>query len=531
MAQPEPVNADMAAADQDDESSRMSEKLSLQQKVALFMISPFGIAIEILTMILSLVSCGMYIGQTYYDDVELTPDMVKLLREFDIGDFSLTLYFLLVYALDAFTAEERLRWVLSPLALADFVTVFPPLIFFIPELFFSSSSVEFFGSLNFLRFIRILKILRIARLAKHLTKGDSDDVEVQKQLFSVTFMVFSIVFVFAGIFHLIENTFNSPELMLEKWGMSHLQFHDALYFTIVTVATVGFGDIYPLSVAGKFLVIILIATTIVIISNEVNTLFAMLALKSVYARNAYVPPKGSPPHVIICGFVDFTNLSSFLEEFYCEDHGDVEENVIVLSSNLPSVSVEFLLRMPRYRDRLFYLQGSALNERDLKRASCNTASTVFVLADQFSSDPFSHDSANILLCVSIRSFSVANNSNDHSCIHTILQLIRPESQHHFKNCQSSLYGNYQLLIIDQIRMGIFSKCCHCPGFSTLISNLVMSMSIESNPNMKEWLREYTAGAGWELYRVAISSFFEGTSFSRCFCLYNCFQKSRVQSSV
>ncbi len=160
--------------------------------------------------------------------------------------------------------------------------------------------------------------------------------------------------------------------------MDHLEFHDALYFTIVTVATVGFGDIYPLSVAGKFLVIILIATTIVIISNEVNILFAMLALKSVYARNVYLPPKGSPPHIIICGFVDYANLSSFLEEFYCEDHGEVEENVVVLCSSLPSVAVEFLLRMPRYRDRLSYLQGSALNERDLKRASCNTASTVFV---------------------------------------------------------------------------------------------------------------------------------------------------------
>jgi hypothetical protein len=40
------------------------------------------------------------------------------------------------------------------------------------------------------------------------------------------------------------------------------------------------------------------------------------------------------------------------------------------------------------------------------------------------------------------------------------------------------------------------------------------MSIDSNPNMKEWLREYAAGAGWELYRVAMSPFFEGTSFSR-----------------
>ena len=502
--------------DDDEGSAQIADKLSLQQKTAIFMMThPVGIGLEVLTIAMSLISCAMYIAQTYYDGVEMSDVTKKLLRDFDFGDFSLTLYFLLVYVLDTFIAEERMRWALSPLALADFFTVFPPLIFLIPELFFSSSSVAFFGSLNFLRFIRILKILRISRLAKHLAKGESDDVEVQKQLFSVTFMVFSIIFVFAGIFHLIENTLNTPELMEEKWGMNHLQFHDAVYFTVVTVATVGFGDIYPLSVAGKFLVIILIATTIVVISNETNTLFAMLALKSVYARNAYVPPKGSPPHVVICGFVDYTNLSSFLEEFYCDDHGDVEENVIVVTSQLPSVAVEFLLRMPRYRDRLFYLQGSPLNERDLSRARIDVASTVFVLADQFSKDPFSHDSANILLAVSIRSFSVASSLSDQKCIHTILQLIRPESQYHFKNCQSSLLGSYQLLIIDQIRMGIFSKCCHCPGFSTLMSNLVMSMSIESNANMKQWLREYVGGAGWELYRVEMSPFFEGTSFSRC----------------
>jgi hypothetical protein len=39
--------------------------------------------------------------------------------------------------------------------------------------------------------------------------------------------------------------------------------------------------------------------------------------------------------------------------------------------------------------------------------------------------------------------------------------------------------------------------------------------------MKEWLREYAAGAGWELYRVAISPFFEGTSFSRFFSSWFC----------
>lgn len=41
-------------------------------------------------------------------------------------------------------------------------------------------------------------------------------------------------------------------------AIEHLSFIDALYFTIVTISTVGYGDIYPVSAAGKLLCIVLI---------------------------------------------------------------------------------------------------------------------------------------------------------------------------------------------------------------------------------------------------------------------------------
>jgi voltage-gated potassium channel len=40
--------------------------------------------------------------------------------------------------------------------------------------------------------------------------------------------------------------------------IEHLSFIDALYFTIVTISTVGYGDIHPVSAAGKLLCIVLI---------------------------------------------------------------------------------------------------------------------------------------------------------------------------------------------------------------------------------------------------------------------------------
>jgi hypothetical protein len=53
--------------------------------------------------------------------------------------------------------------------------------------------------------------------------------------------------------------------------IENLSFIDAFYFTIVTVATVGYGDIYPITTAGKifciFLIIVGIGTFLTLLTN------------------------------------------------------------------------------------------------------------------------------------------------------------------------------------------------------------------------------------------------------------------------
>jgi hypothetical protein len=63
------------------------------------------------------------------------------------------------------------------------------------------------------------------------------------------------MYISAGLFMVIENF---------RVG-SELNFNQTLYFVVVTLATVGFGDIFPQTTYGKILTTFIIVYTIVIV--------------------------------------------------------------------------------------------------------------------------------------------------------------------------------------------------------------------------------------------------------------------------
>jgi voltage-gated potassium channel len=64
-----------------------------------------------------------------------------------------------------------------------------------------------------------------------------------------------IFFVSSGLFFYVEN----------QWNPNVNTFGDAFYYTIVTLTTVGFGDITPVSTAGKWVTILMIVSGIIAI--------------------------------------------------------------------------------------------------------------------------------------------------------------------------------------------------------------------------------------------------------------------------
>jgi len=174
---------------------------------------------------------------------------------FAIIEIACTLLFTVEYGLRVWSAPDnpdfsgrwgRLRYVLTPMALIDLLAILPIFLWF-------------FTSID-LRFIRIIRLLRLLKFTRYSTGLELMLLVFRQQLgiFGAASAALACMLVFsAGAIFVAEH-----EAQPEAFG----NLLKALYWSVITLATVGYGDIVPITPFGKFLASIISLTGIGIVA-------------------------------------------------------------------------------------------------------------------------------------------------------------------------------------------------------------------------------------------------------------------------
>ncbi len=169
-----------------------------------------------------------------------------------------TAIFTLEYILRLLSEKRMSTYVFSFLGVVDVVTTLPLYIL----LLYPDIACEYFTLLRMLRVMRILRVFKIMHYMGSVNLLWESIYGIRKKLLIFFTFVFIQLCLFGGIMYVIEGPEN---------GFTSL--HVAVYWGVVTMTTVGYGDITPHTALGRCLasILILIGYSIIAIPTGVLT--------------------------------------------------------------------------------------------------------------------------------------------------------------------------------------------------------------------------------------------------------------------
>lgn len=403
--------------------------------------------------VVSLASCVLYVVQTYTMGSASTPSLWITMAE-----LAFSACFVLDYLVMLAAHKRKLAYALSPEGFVDLVCILPVVQVFLEV-----------GALGFLRFLRIIKLLRFFNLQRVLDT-DVDMAtsytmpEVSQRLAELVASTVATIFVSAGLVLTLDRV--EAGSILDGGGGDGLQFHDALYFVVVTFTTVGYGDVVPATALSRMVVVCIILFAFTLLPVQVGRLVDAILVQRKHTGSVRI--SGRREHVVVCGALTSANQMATLRELLHPDHGDQwgSLRVVFLGLSAPAAPLKAVMRHPKFRHRVMYLQGNVLLDADLQRACVRDSAGVLLLSSvhkdaRQEASALAADAMTIMRAVALKRFAPD--------VPTFLQLIHPLSNSHFMSAR-----NNHVLCTQLLKHTLLAQSCLCPGLSTLVVSLIQS---------------------------------------------------------
>ena len=173
-----------------------------------------------------------------------------------VVEWFFTIIFTIEYLLRIYCVRLPASYVFSFYGIVDLLSVIPT---YISVLFPGAQALSVIRILRVLRIFRVLKLFQYMGEANHLAKALKSS---KRKIFIFLFVVMNIVIVLGSVMYLIEG---------EAAGYTSIP--KSIYWAIVTLTTVGYGDIAPLTPIGQAIsaLIMLIGYSIIAVPTGIVT--------------------------------------------------------------------------------------------------------------------------------------------------------------------------------------------------------------------------------------------------------------------
>ncbi|MDY5970017.1 MAG: ion transporter [Bacteroidales bacterium] len=185
-------------------------------------------------------------------------------------EWACTIFFTFEYYLRVYCLKRPLKYIFSFYGIIDFISIFPAyLSIFLPAT----------QTLSVLRILRSLRLFRVLKLQRFIDESNSLLEALRRSIYKILiFMMFVALtaVVLGAMVYMFENGHNPQfDNMLQ-----------GIYWAVVTLTTVGYGDITPVTHAGRFIsvVVMILGYCVIAVLTGIVTVETVQARRTEQAR-------------------------------------------------------------------------------------------------------------------------------------------------------------------------------------------------------------------------------------------------------
>jgi len=224
----------------------------------------------------------------------------------------------------------------------------------------------------------------------------------------------------------------------------HISLTEGLWWSIVTLATVGYGDIAPTTLGGRLVAIVDMIVGIGVLASLSATLASILVSKKI-RKDLGMSSYKFEDHVILCEWNYRARV--ILKELRLDPQ--TQEMPVVLIANIE--------RKPIDDENLFFIKGQVSDET-LNRSNLSKAKTVIILGDD-SLDDTVRDAKVVLSTLTVESI----NPNTY----TIVELV---DEANIQNCKRAKAD--EIIVSSELSSMLISQAVLHHGITKVISDLL-----------------------------------------------------------